>query len=103
MPAACNWPSSQWMTIRRVRMHRPRIGLGYIVARVLGMNADDKADRARILSMVKAWIKSDILPLMKCTTAGMAALSRSSRPGRITRLWRSGHDDLPHLSAPFRT
>jgi hypothetical protein len=35
--------------------------VGNVVARTLNMNTDDKADKARILSMVKTWIKTGIL------------------------------------------
>lgn len=35
--------------------------IGHIVARTLGMNTEDKADKSRIISMVKTWVKTDIL------------------------------------------
>lgn len=38
---------------------------GITVARVLGMDADDKADRSRINSMLKAWIKTDVLSVVE--------------------------------------
>jgi 5S rRNA maturation endonuclease (ribonuclease M5) len=35
--------------------------VGYAVAEALGLNADDKADRARILAMVKTWLAAGAL------------------------------------------
>ncbi|MGN7867764.1 AAA family ATPase [Paracoccus sp. 22332] len=36
---------------------------GYVVADVLGLDGDDKADKARIMSLLKEWIKSGVLGL----------------------------------------
>ena len=42
---------------------------GYVVARTLGVDADDKATRSRINSMLKTWIKSGVLELVEVRDA----------------------------------
>lgn len=38
---------------------------GYVVASVLGMDADDKNDRSRISALIKTWLKTGVLDLVE--------------------------------------
>lgn len=50
-PPRENIQSSQWV--------------GHLIADILGMDAEDKAHKQRIQSMVKAWVKSDVLEVVE--------------------------------------
>jgi hypothetical protein len=55
--------------------------VGHTVADVLGMDTEDKADKSRISSMVKTWIKSGILAVEEV---------RDTRNGRETKVVKAG-------------
>ena len=55
--------------------------VGHMVARVLNLDSEDKADKARINQMVKAWVKSEVLTIEDM---------RDSRAGRDVKVLLAG-------------
>jgi len=68
-PPRLNTQSAQWV--------------GYVVARVLGVDADDKATRNRIGTMVKTWIKTGVLDVVEI---------RDARAGRDVKAVLAGQN-----------
>lgn len=58
--------------------------VGYVVARVLGVDADDKATKTRITNMVKTWIKTDVLEVVEI---------RDTRNGRDAKAVLAGKNN----------
>lgn len=54
---------------------------GYVVGRVLGLDPDDKGDKARINALIKGWLKSNVLALDEV---------RDSRNGRDVKVIIAG-------------
>jgi len=54
---------------------------GHVVARTLGLDADDKSDRSRINSMIKTWVKSGVLEIVEV---------RDTRNGRDVKVIFAG-------------
>ena len=63
--------------------------VGHIVARTLGLDSEDKADRSRINAMVKAWIKSGVLEAVEV---------RDTRAGRDVKAILPG-SNVPNSEA----
>lgn len=66
--------------------------VGRTVADVLGMDADDKADKSRILNMVKTWVRSGVLVVEEV---------RDTRNGRDTKVVLAG-PNVPTAEATAR-
>lgn len=58
--------------------------VGYVVARVLGVDADDKATKTRIGNMVKTWVKTGVLEVVEI---------RDTRNGREAKAVRAGQNN----------
>lgn len=63
---------------------RNKAWVGHIVAQVLGLNVDDKSEKARVTAILKTWIGSGVLIVEKV---------HSSRDGRDTPVVLAGPND----------
>ena len=69
---------------------RNKSWVGHVVAPILGLDIEDKPTRARVLSMVRAWVQSGVL---------LVEETRSARDGRNVKVVLAGPND-PVAGAP---